>query len=162
MQPRRASVPLVTLMTFVSLGLLGATACSTHPEAPERNADMRRTIENNIPGGLPISAAVVAGGLCFTGAQFGIDADNRPVGDVERQTALALDHLEEVLKHAGTRLDLVVRITVYLRSLDDFDAMNRAYRGRFPKSPPARVTIGAKDLLFGAAMELDAVAAMPD
>jgi 2-iminobutanoate/2-iminopropanoate deaminase len=123
---------------------------------------VRRAIENNIPGGLPISSAVVAGGLCFTGAQFGIDAHNKPVGDVEQQTALAIDHLEQVLKQAGTRLDLVVRVTVYLRSIDDFDAMNRAYRARFPTSPPARVTIGANQILFGAAMEMDAVAAMPE
>jgi 2-iminobutanoate/2-iminopropanoate deaminase len=123
---------------------------------------MRRTVSVPIPGNLPISAAVVAGGLCFVGGQFGIDADNKPVGDVERQTALALDNLERVLKSAGTRLDLVVRMTVWLRSLDDFDAMNRAYRVRFPKDPPARVTVAIAGILFGAAMEIDAVAAMPD
>lgn len=123
---------------------------------------MRTAIANNIPGDLPISAAVVAGGLCYTGGQFGIDADNRPVGDVEQQTALAIDHIEEVLRRAGTRLDMIVRITVYLRSIDDFAAMNRAYRTRFRGSPPARVTLGVNQLLFGASVELEAVAAMPD
>jgi 2-iminobutanoate/2-iminopropanoate deaminase len=123
---------------------------------------MRRTVDAPIPGKLPISAAVVAGGLCFVGGQFGIDDDNRPVGGVEQQTSLALDHLEAVLKKAGTRLDLVVRMTVWLRSLDDFEAMNRAYRVRFPVSPPARVTVGINQILFGAAVEVDAVAAMPE
>jgi 2-iminobutanoate/2-iminopropanoate deaminase len=127
----------------------------------ERDRAMRRSVDAPIPGNLPISAAVVAAGLCFVGAQFGIDADNKPVGDVERQTALAIDNLEAVLEKAGTRLDLVVRTTVWLRTLDDFDAMNRAYRVRFPESPPARVTVAVAGILFGAAVEIDAVAAMP-
>jgi 2-iminobutanoate/2-iminopropanoate deaminase len=54
-----------------------------------------------------------------------------------------------------------VRVTVWLRRLADFDAMNRAYRTRFPAEPPARVTVAVDDLLFGAAVEIDAVAAMP-
>jgi 2-iminobutanoate/2-iminopropanoate deaminase len=53
-------------------------------------------------------------------------------------------------------------VTVWLRRLDDFDAMNRAYRGRFPAGYPARVTLGVNELLFGASVEIDAVAAMPD
>ena len=123
---------------------------------------MRRIVHAPTAANLPYSAAVVAGGLCFVAGQFGTDSDNRPVGDVEQQTALALDHLEAVLEKAGTRLDQVVRMTVWLRSLDTFDAMNRAYRGRFPNGPPARVTVAVDNLLFGASVELDAVAAMPE
>jgi 2-iminobutanoate/2-iminopropanoate deaminase len=126
---------------------------------------MRRIVDAPFPPNpglrLPFSAAVVAAGLCFVAGQFGTDEDNRPVGDVEAQTRLALDHLAAVLEKAGTRLDLVVRVTVFLRSLDDFAAMNRPYRARFPHDPPARVTIGVADLLFGAAVELEAIAAMP-
>jgi hypothetical protein len=55
-----------------------------------------------------------------------------------------------------------LRSSASLIAIDDFDAMNRAYRARFPTSPPARVTIGANQILFGAAMEMDAVAAMPE
>jgi 2-iminobutanoate/2-iminopropanoate deaminase len=122
---------------------------------------MRTVIDMPIAGNLPFSTAVIAGGLCFVAGQFGIDEQNRPVGDVERQTQLALDRLAKVLAKAGTSLEQLVRVTVYLKTLDDFDAMNRAYRARFPASPPARVTLGVSDLLFGAAVELDAVAAMP-
>ncbi len=122
---------------------------------------MRTIVDLPIAGNLPFSTAVVAGGLCFVAGQFGIDKENRPVGDVERQTQLALDRLAEVLAKAGTSLDQLVRVTVYLKSLGDFDAMNRAYRARFPKAPPARVTLGVSDLLFGASVELEAIAAMP-
>lgn len=123
---------------------------------------MRRIVDAPTAANLPYSAAVVAGGLCFVAGQFGTDGDNRPVGGVEEQTTLALDHLEAVLRAAGTRLDQVVRVTVWLRTLSDFEAMNRAYQGRFPKGPPARVTVAVEDLLFGASVEVDAVAAMPD
>lgn len=109
--------------------------------------------------GVPYSSAVVAGGLCFVSGQFGTDADNHPVGDVEQQTTIALDHLEDVLTRAGLSLADVVRITVWLRDLKDFDAMNRAYRERLPAPPPARVTVQAAGLLFGAAVEIDAIAA---
>lgn len=122
---------------------------------------MRTIVDMPIAGNLPFSTAVIAGGLCFVAGQFGIDKENRPVGDVERQTQLALDRLDQVLKEAGTSLDQLVRVTVYLKKLDDFDAMNRAYRARFPKAPPARLTLGVSELLFGADVELEAIAAMP-
>jgi 2-iminobutanoate/2-iminopropanoate deaminase len=135
---------------------LWAAACTPHEEHT-----MKRIVDAPTVPNLPYSAAVVAGGLCFVAGQFGVDRDNRPVGDVEAQTALAIDHLEAVLRRAGSGLEQVVRVTVWLRKLDDFDAMNRAYRVRFPKDPPARVTIAVSDLLFGASVELDAVAAVP-
>jgi 2-iminobutanoate/2-iminopropanoate deaminase len=122
---------------------------------------MRTIVDLPIAGNLPFSTAVIAAGLCFVAGQFGIDEQNRPIGDVERQTRLALDRLSRVLAEAGTSLDQLVRVTVYLKSLDDFDAMNRAYRARFPKEPPARLTLGVSDLLFGASVELEAIAAMP-
>ncbi len=122
---------------------------------------MKRTVNAPTVANLPYSAAVVAGGLCFVAGQFGTDDQNRPVGDVERQTALAIDHLEAVLTRAGSSLAEVVRVTVWLRKLEDFDAMNRAYRLRFASEPPARVTVAVDDLLFGAAVEIDAVAAVP-
>lgn len=122
---------------------------------------MKRIVDAPTLANLPYSAGAVAGGLCFVAGQFGVDAENRPVGDVEQQTALAIDRLEAVLKRAGTSLDQVVRVTIWLCKLDDFAAVNRAYRVRFPRDPPARVTVAVAGLLFGAAVEIDAIAAMP-
>jgi enamine deaminase RidA (YjgF/YER057c/UK114 family) len=61
---------------------------------------MRTIVDLPIAGNLPFSTAVIAGGLCFVAGQFGIDQENRPIGDVERQTQLALDRLAEVLTKA--------------------------------------------------------------
>jgi 2-iminobutanoate/2-iminopropanoate deaminase len=120
---------------------------------------MKTAINAHHIAGVPYSSAVIAGGLCFISGQFGTDADNRPVGDVEQQTTIAIDHLEAVLRLADLSLEDVVRITVWLRNVDDFEAMNRAYRERFPAPQPARVTVQAAGLLFGAAVEIDAIAA---
>lgn len=122
---------------------------------------MKKIVAAPVLADLPYSAGVIAAGLCFVAGQFGTDADNRPVGDVEEQTALALDQIAAVLARAGSGLPHVVRTTVWMRSLDDFAAMNRAYRTRFPQDPPARVTIQVADLLFGAAVEIDAIAVVP-
>jgi 2-iminobutanoate/2-iminopropanoate deaminase len=122
---------------------------------------MKKIVEAPTVAGLPYSAGVVAAGLCFVAGQFGTDADDRPVGTVAEQTALALDHIEAVLARAGSGLAHVVRTTVWLRSLDDFAAMNAAYRTRFAAEPPARVTIQVAELLFGAAVEIDAIALVP-
>ncbi|HEY8293258.1 MAG TPA: RidA family protein [Thermomicrobiales bacterium] len=122
---------------------------------------MKKIVEAPIAADLPYSAGVIAAGLCFVAGQFGTDADNRPVGDIEEQTVLALDHIEAVLTRAGSGMPHVVRTTVWMRSLEDFAAMNRAYRMRFPQDPPARVTIQVADLLFGAAVEIDAIAVVP-
>ena len=74
---------------------------------------MKRIVDAPTAKGLPYSAGVVAAGLCFVAGQFGTDAENRPIGDVEEQTRVAIDHLEAVLAKAGTRLDLVVRTTIW-------------------------------------------------
>ncbi len=122
---------------------------------------MKKIVEAPIIAGIPYSAGVIAAGLCFVSGHYGIDANNRPVGDVEEQTALALDRIAAVLAQAGSGLLYVVRTTVWLRSLDDFAAMNRAYGARFAQDPPARVTIQVAALLFGAAVEIDAIAVVP-
>ncbi|MDQ2787041.1 MAG: RidA family protein [Chloroflexota bacterium] len=122
---------------------------------------MKKIVEAPIVADLPYSAGVIAVGLCFVAGQFGTDAENHPVGGVEEQTILALDHIAAVLARAGSGLPHVVRTTVWLRSLDDFAAMNRAYRTRFAQDPPARVTIQVAALLFGAAVEIDAIAIVP-
>jgi 2-iminobutanoate/2-iminopropanoate deaminase len=147
----------VALLLLIACG----AACSRTDDASAKEHLMRHTVHAPTVANLPYSAAVIAGGLCFVSGQFGTDEQNHPIGDVERQTSIAIDHLEGVLKRAGTSLDQVVRVTVWLRRLDDFDAMNRAYRTRFPSDPPARVTVGVDDLLFGAYVEIDAIAAMP-
>jgi 2-iminobutanoate/2-iminopropanoate deaminase len=108
----------------------------------------------------PYSQAIVAGNLVFCSGQIPLDpATGKLVeGDIAVQTERALKNLEAVLKAAGSDLARVVRTTVYLKDLEDFQAMNQAYQRFFPSQPPARSTIQAARLPRDARVEIDVIA----
>ena len=113
---------------------------------------------------LPLSHAVVAGDLVFTSGWVGYELDTSEVPEgIQAQTEQTLENLKAVLEAAGTTLDRVVKVTVYLKNVGDFRAMNQVYRRYFPKDPPARTTIGAGALADPALLvEIEMVAALPD
>ena len=81
------------------------------------------------------------------------------VGDtIEEQTRQVLDNLEAILTEAGTGLDRIVKTTVFLQSLDDFQGMNSVYAERVGETPPARSTIEVAGLPSGALVEIEAIA----
>lgn len=108
----------------------------------------------------PYRSAVEAGGLVFTAGQIALDpATGRLVeGDAAAQAARALENLRAVLEAAGTSLDRAVRVTLYLRSMADYEAVNRVWAAFFPKDPPARSCVAVTDLPRGALVLVDAVA----
>jgi 2-iminobutanoate/2-iminopropanoate deaminase len=112
----------------------------------------------------PYSQAQVvtlAGGerLVFTAGQVALDpATGELKGGVAQQTERVLRNLEAVLAGARVTLADVVKTTVYLADMSDFQEMNQVYARFFPGSPPARTTIAAAGLPRGARVEIDAVA----
>jgi 2-iminobutanoate/2-iminopropanoate deaminase len=108
----------------------------------------------------PYSQGVVGGGCVWVSGQIALDPATGALveGGVEEQARQALDNLRAVLEAAGTGLDRVVRATVYLTDLGDFDRVNRVYATYFDTDPPARVCIEVSRLPKGAAVEIDAVA----
>ncbi len=78
--------------------------------------------------------------------------------DVGAETEQSLKNLAAILEGAGLGLEDVVKTTVYLAEMKDFQAMNQVYARFFPSSPPARTTIAAAGLPRGARVEIDAVA----
>ena len=120
---------------------------------------MKRIISGRAGG--PYSPAVIAGGFCFVAGQVGDGADAALVDGVESQTARTLDNVKAILDQAGVGMADVVRTTVFLADMDDFQAMNAVYATFFPDEPPARVTVQVARLPIGAAVEIDAVAVMP-
>jgi 2-iminobutanoate/2-iminopropanoate deaminase len=93
--------------------------------------------------GAPYSQAIVAGGFVFVSGQVGmLPGESAAVGDtVEQQTEQIFANLRAILEAAGSSLDRLVKTTVYLRSLDDFGAMNEVYRRHVGDTPPARATV---------------------
>lgn len=108
----------------------------------------------------PYSQAVADGSAVFCSGQIGLDpAGGRLVdGGVGAQTRRALANLAAVLEAAGCGLDAVVKTTVYLVSMDDFDAMNAEYAAAFGTHRPARSTVAVSALPKGAAVEVEATA----
>ena len=110
--------------------------------------------------GAPYSQAIEANGLVFVSGQLGLKPDHAEmVGDtIEEQTRQVFDNLEAILTEAGTGLDRIVKTTVFLQSLDDFQGMNSVYAERVGDTPPARSTIEVAGLPSGALVEIEAIA----
>jgi reactive intermediate/imine deaminase len=109
----------------------------------------------------PYSHAVAAGGLVYLAGAVAEDANGQVIakGDVAAQTRNVIERLRERLEAAGSSLQQVVCVTVYLKSASDFAAMNAAYRTYWPEDPPTRTTVITDLVLPDALVEISMVAA---
>jgi 2-iminobutanoate/2-iminopropanoate deaminase len=112
----------------------------------------------------PYSHAVKSGGLVFLSGQVPLDPDTGSLveGNVGEQTARCLDNLAVVAAAAGASLADAVRCGIYVTDMSTFKEVNEAYGAYFEGEPPARSTIGVAALPLGAAVEIDAILALPD
>ncbi|MGH7723891.1 MAG: Rid family detoxifying hydrolase [Candidatus Eiseniibacteriota bacterium] len=98
----------------------------------------------------------------FTSGQIGLDPrTNDLVEGVAAQTKQVLANLEAVLAASGFTLADVVKTTVFLAEMSDFDAMNKVYAQAFDEPFPARSTVAAKSLPKGGLVEIEVIAARP-
>ncbi len=110
--------------------------------------------------GAPYSQAIAAGGFVFVSGQLPLRPGSTEIvaGGIAEQTAQVFANLRAILEEAGSGLDRIVKTTVYLRNLDDFQGMNEVYRKHVGDVPPARATVEVSALPSGALLEIDAVA----
>jgi 2-iminobutanoate/2-iminopropanoate deaminase len=108
----------------------------------------------------PYSQAVADGDLIFCSGQIGIDpASGKMVeGGIEAETRRVLENLREVLLAAGVTLAHVVKTTIFLINLADFETVNRIYGERFEAPYPARSTVQVSALPRDAHVEIEAIA----
>jgi reactive intermediate/imine deaminase len=106
------------------------------------------------------SQATTTDDLVFTAGQIALTPDGDALTDepIDVQTERALDNLAAVLEAAGSSLEDVLKTTVYLADIDDFDDMNQAYAEHFESDPPARSAVQAGALPLGVGVEIEAVA----
>ncbi len=106
------------------------------------------------------SQGTVTDDLVFTAGQVALTPDGELLdgADVATQTERALQNVQAVLADAGAGLDDVLKVTVFLADIGDFDAMNEMYATFFDDEPPARSAIEAGGLPAGVRVEIEAVA----
>jgi 2-iminobutanoate/2-iminopropanoate deaminase len=110
--------------------------------------------------GAPYSQAIKAGGLVFVAGQVALEpGGSEIVGDtIQAQTERILTNLGAILEAAGSGLHRLVKTTVFLQRLDDFQGMNEVYAKHVGDQPPARSTVEVAKLPSGALVEIEAIA----
>ena len=126
--------------------------------APQRGNSGGKRVHNRrkpAEGQVPLySEAVSCNGFVFVSGHGVNDVDG-----VKAQTTKVLDTIQAALENAGSSMQKVVKCNVFLANIDDYAAMNEAYRGRFGNEPPVRTTVAVAAIpLKGCLVEIEAVA----
>ena len=115
----------------------------------------------NAPAAIgPYSQAIRCGDLLFVSGQIPIDPKSSELvkGDIEKQAERVIENLKGILEAAGMGLDDVVKVTLYLRNLGNFEKVNNIYKSYFLNTPPARSTVEVSRLPKDVEIEIDAIA----
>ncbi len=128
--------------------------------------DMKKIISTNeAPAAIgPYSQAVRSGSFLFCSGQIPLDPKSGEIvpGDITVQTQRVLDNIAAVLRAEGLSFDNVVKTTIFLTNLGDFQRVNEIYGSYFKQNPPARSTVQVSALPKGANVEIEVVAAIGD
>ena len=110
--------------------------------------------------GAPYSQAIRAGDFIFVSGQLALKPGDKDLssGSIEEQTEQVFANLAAILAEAGSGLDKLVKTTVFLQNLDDFQGMNSVYTEYVGARPPARSTVEVAKLPSGALVEIEAIA----
>jgi len=108
----------------------------------------------------PYSQGVRVGSFLFTAGQGSIDPKTGKVGGdtIEAQTRQTLQNIQEILEASGFSLRDVVKVSIFLKNMTDFQRMNDVYKTFFTENPPARTTVQAELPGQGMLVEIDATA----
>lgn len=124
---------------------------------------MKRTISTpDAPEAVgPYSQGTTSGDLVFTAGQIALTADGELLDDepIGVQTRQALENVKNILEEEGLTLQDVLKVTVFMTDIEDYDAINEAYSEYFQDNPPARTAVQVAALPAGARVEIEAIAA---
>jgi 2-iminobutanoate/2-iminopropanoate deaminase len=123
-----------------------------------QTSSKRRPVKTGPPNGL-YTPAIVVGDLVFTSGQIGIDSKTGQLPEgFEAQFEQSFRNLTAVLEAAGSNVDNMVKATVFLADMNDYNKMNELYRAKFKGDPPARTTVQVAALPRAARVEIEAIA----
>ena len=120
---------------------------------------MEKIYTPNAPEAIgPYSQAIKVGNMIFTSGQIALTPSGEFLdGDVKTQTKQVCENLKEVLKAAGADISNVVKTTIFLADINDFNDVNEVY-GEYFSHKPARSTVAVKELPKGAKVEIECIA----
>ena len=153
-----ASRRSVVTSFFAALGAAagGLFGSSARAQTPDTAPVKKTSTDNQAAGAKPplFSSWVTYGNLVFIAGK-----GHHEPGDIAAHTKSVLDQVEAELKKAGSSMDKVLKVNVYLNDLKDYDGMNAVFRGRFGPNPPVRTTIAAAAGIPGNSLvEIDCIA----
>lgn len=147
---------LIFLIAFL-FSLIGVNSC-------EQQSTTVNFIKSHEPNrqNTPFSDVVGVDNLLFLSGQIGRDHSNGKLvdGGIEAQTRQTIENIKAVLEHNQSGLNQVVKCTVILSDIQDFEAFNEIYKQYFPNKP-ARTTFASSGLAAGARIEIEVVAVRP-
>ena len=110
----------------------------------------------------PYNQAIKVGGFIFCSGQIAIDPVSNEInclGDIEKETIQVLKNLSSVLTASGAKIEDVIKTTIYLTNLNDFQIVNKIYSDFFKvDNPPARACVEVSSLPKGVSIEIECVA----
>ena len=109
--------------------------------------------------GGPYSQAIVHNGFIYVSGQGSVDPITNRVkaGTIENETRLALENIKSIMNEAGSSLDNILQVRVFLTEIREYGRFNDVYREYFKDPMPARTCLQVKNLPFGLRVEIDAV-----
>jgi 2-iminobutanoate/2-iminopropanoate deaminase len=109
---------------------------------------------------VPLSQAIKAGDWIFASGQLGNDPKTGALapGGIRAETRQVCENLKAILEAAGSSLDRVVKVTIYMKDVDELAEMNEVFSAYFPVDPPARTTFECARLIRDARIEIEAIA----
>lgn len=128
--------------------------------AEAQTSQKRKAVKTGPPNGI-YTPAIVVGDLVFTSGQIGIDPKTGQLAEgFEAQFEQVFRNLSAVLEAAGSNTDNMVKATVFLADMNDYNKMNELYRAKFKGDPPARTTVQVAALPRAARIEIEAIAVL--
>lgn len=140
-------------------GAIPMLALAEAPDSRTGKLVVRRSGEKPSPTAV-LSPGIRTGNLLFVSGQGAHDPKTHKVvpGPFPNQVRQCLDNLKTVLEAGSSSLDRVVKCTVFLTDIANFEAMNKVYHEFFPADPPARSTMAVKDLPGESPVEIECIA----
>ncbi|EJT78535.1 endoribonuclease L-PSP [Gaeumannomyces tritici R3-111a-1] len=144
------------------VGLLRLPSTTTRPTKAIKMASKTPVLTDKAPKPLPgiYSQAIKANGFVFVSGAVPMDATTMQIidGDIQAHTHQCIKNLTAILEEAGSSIDKVVKVNVFLSNMDDFAAMNEIYCQYWGDVKPCRTCVAVKTLPLNVDVEIECIA----